>query len=105
MKVKTYTYIFILYYLIFILFYSFIFPKASNAIIFFAPIFLIPIAKILGVILAALGLPLAAIGTAWVKLFKSDPKKMIFTLTTILIIILSITGIVLRVLHPDRPLF
>lgn len=83
----------------------FIVPKNAQAIIFVPALILIPIAKILAVLLAGFSLPAAGVGAMWGKLTKHSVKRGIVYGIVALLILVFIVGIILKIIHPDRPLF
>lgn len=82
-----------------------VYPKSSHAIIFLPALILIPIAKIIGIILAGFALPVTGIGILWGKLSQKSLIKTVGT-TVVLLLLLSLAlGLLLKLHDPNRPIF
>lgn len=88
-----------------LLFTAIIVPERSYGIIFLPALILIPIAKILAVLLAGFSIPALGVGALWSKMTKKSIWHGIGYAVVALLLIAVIVGIVLKVIHPDRPLF
>ncbi len=84
---------------------AFIVPENSYGIIFLPALILIPIAKILAVLIAGFSVPALGAGALWSRMSKKSIWKGIGYAVVVLVIIAVCVGVVLKMIHPERPLF
>lgn len=83
----------------------FLSAKPAHAIIFLPAIILIPIAHIIGVIIAGLAVPALAIGTLISALWKKPLVRTLLIVVSVVVLGALAFGIGLKMMNPDRPLF
>lgn len=90
---------------IFIILLLFVSPKSAEAIIFLPALILIPVAKIIGIIIAGFSIPATGLGILWGKLSKKPILNTILIAIVILLFASLFFGLLLKLINPDRPLF
>lgn len=83
----------------------FVCPKSAEAIIFLPALMLIPVAKIIGIIIAGFSIPAAGLGILWGKLSKKPILNTILIAIVILLFASLFFGLLLKLINPDRSLF
>ena len=77
-------------------------PEAY-AFVFLPALILIPIAKVVGIVIAGASIPALSIGALYSFLFKKSLRRAVISSICIVIVIALIVAVILRFSNPARP--
>lgn len=89
--------------LLIIIFLHLIYPKSAQAIIFLPALILIPIAKIIGILIAFFSVPATGLGVLWAKLSRRPILKTVLLSILVLLFLALFMGLLLKIVNPNRP--
>jgi hypothetical protein len=75
----------------------------AHAFVFLPALILIPIAKVVGIVIAGASIPAVSIGALYSFLFKKSFSRAIISSICIVIVIALVAAVILRFSNPDRP--